>query len=212
MRYINLAGFTSRLIVVESTKECRPRGRPRKFDAEHGVSVAQHLFHARGYDAVSIAELTEALGINPPSFYAAFGSKAGLYDRILDRYAGTSAIPLAELLDPDRPIAECLAAVLEEAARRYAADPVAAGCMVIEGARCADRSARTAARTFLSAAQATLHRYIEARCPEDADRLTDYMSTVMAGLSATARDGHDLDRLLAAARLAGAAIAQTACA
>jgi TetR/AcrR family transcriptional repressor for divergent bdcA len=34
------------------------------------------------------------------------------------------------------------------------------------------------------------------------------MSTVMAGLSASARNGHDLDRLLAAARLAGAGLEQ----
>jgi hypothetical protein len=65
---------------------------------------------------------------NPPSFYAAFGNKAGLYARILGRYAGTDAISLADLLRSDRPMAECLAAVLEEAARRYAADPAAAGC------------------------------------------------------------------------------------
>ena len=44
--------------------------------------------------------------------------------------------------------------------------------------------------------------------PEQAERLTDYMSTVMAGLSASARNGHDLDRLLAAARLAGAGLEQ----
>lgn len=195
---------------MKDTKICRPRGRPRKFDPEQAVGVAQRLFHAHGYDAVSIADLTEALGINPPSFYAAFGSKAGLYDRILVRYAGAGAIPLADLLKPDRPVADCLAAVLEEAARRYAADPNAAGCLVVEGARCADPDARTAAATFLSAAEAMMHSYIAARRPEEADRLTDYMSTFMAGLSASARRGHDLERLLVTARLAGAAIAKTA--
>ncbi|MBE4678365.1 SDR family NAD(P)-dependent oxidoreductase, partial [Escherichia coli] len=30
-------------------------------------------------DAVSVAEITDYLGINPPSLYAAFGSKAGLF-------------------------------------------------------------------------------------------------------------------------------------
>ena len=197
---------------MEHTKITRPRGRPRRFDLDQAVGVAQRLFHERGYDAVSVADLTQALGINPPSFYAAFGSKAGLYGRILDRYAGDGAIPLFNLLDADRPVADCLMAVLEEAARRYAADPSAAGCLVIEGARCTDREARKAAGTFLTAAEDTIRRYIGARCSEGAERLTDYMSTVMAGLSANARNGHDLHRLLATARLAGSALGQTICA
>jgi TetR/AcrR family transcriptional regulator, repressor for divergent bdcA len=135
-----------------TTNGSRPRGRPRRFDPEDAVATAKHLFHARGYDAVTVADVTEALGINPPSFYAAFGNKAGLYARILDRYASTEAIPLHELLQPDKPVAACLTAVLEEAARRYAADPAAAGCLVLEGTRCDDRAAREAARAFNLAA------------------------------------------------------------
>jgi len=45
--------------------------------------MAQRLFHSRGYDAVSVADLTKEIGINPPSFYAAFGSKLGLYTQVL---------------------------------------------------------------------------------------------------------------------------------
>jgi TetR/AcrR family transcriptional repressor for divergent bdcA len=198
----------SRDFVIVATDNARPRGRPRRFDPDQAVAIAQQLFHARGYDAVSVADVTEALGINPPSFYAAFGSKAGLYNRILDRYADTAAIPLAELLRPDRPVAECLAAVLEEAANHYAADPAAAGCLVLEGTRCNDREAREAARAFNLAAEGVIRRYIAARYPEDAERVTDFVSTTMSGMSAKARNGHGLDRLLATARIAGLALAQ----
>lgn len=195
--------------VMITTNNSRPRGRPRRFDPDQAVATAQHLFHAYGYDAVSVADVTDALGINPPSFYAAFGSKAGLYARVLDRYAGTGAIPLGDLLLPDRPVAGCLASVLEEAARRYAADPETTGCLVLEGTRCNDREAREAACVFHAAAEDMIRRYIAARYPEEAGRLTDFVSTVMAGLSAKARNGHGLDRLLASARLAGLALAQT---
>ena len=170
--------------------------------------MAQQLFHARGYDSVSVSDVTEALGINPPSFYAAFGNKAGLYARILERYDGADAIPLADLLRPDRPVAECLAAMLEEAARRYAADPAAAGCLVLEGTRCSDREAREAARAYNLAAEDSIRRYIAARHPEAAERVTDFVSTTMSGLSAKARNGHGPDRLLATARLAGLALAK----
>ncbi len=191
-----------------TTQTPRPRGRPRRFDPEQAVATAQRLFQARGFDAVSVADLTEALGINPPSFYAAFGSKAGLYARILGRYAGADALPLDALLRPDRPVTACLAALLEEAARRYAADPAAAGCLVVEGARCDDREAREAARAVQAAGEAVIRNYIAARHPEAADRLTDFVTTTLDGLSAKARSGHGVDRLLATARLAGLALAQ----
>jgi TetR/AcrR family transcriptional repressor for divergent bdcA len=190
-----------------STKNARPRGRPRRFDPDDAVAVAMDLFHARGYDAVSVTDVTEALGINPPSFYAAFGSKLGLYARVLKRYADAGAIPFADILRPNRPVAECLATLLEEAARRYAADPAAAGCMVVESTRCGDADARGAARAYNLAAEAAIRDYVAARHPDEAERLTDFVATTMFGLSAKARGGHGLDKLLATARLAGSAIA-----
>lgn len=189
-----------------TTNKSRPRGRPRNFDPEQAVATAQRLFHARGYDAVTVADITDALGINPPSFYAAFGSKAGLYARTLDRYTCTNGVPLPELLRADRSVAESLAAVLEEAARRYAADPGAPGCLVLEGTRCNDREAREAACTLHAAAEDMIRCYIAARHPEEAQRLTDFVSAIMAGLSAKSRNGHGLDRLLATAHLAGLAL------
>ncbi|HYG85056.1 MAG TPA: helix-turn-helix domain-containing protein [Azospirillum sp.] len=191
-----------------TTKNPRARGRPRRFDPEAAIAIAQRLFHVRGYDAVSVADLTEALGINPPSFYAAFGSKAGLYARTLGRYTAAEGIPLDEILRPGRPVAEALAAVLEEAARRYAADPTAAGCLVIEGTRCNAPEAREAARALSSAAEDKIRHFVAATHPDAAERLADYVVTLMTGLSGMAREGHGLDRLLATARLAGQAIAQ----
>jgi len=191
-----------------TTNNGRGRGRPRRFDPEQAVATAQQLFHARGYDAVGVADIIAAIGINPPSFYAAFGSKAGLYARVLTRYNRDNAVPLSTLLCDDRPVAECLAAVLEEAARYYAADPEAAGCLVLEGVRCDDQQAREAALAYNLAAEKVIRDYVAARCPEQADQLTDFVSTTMSGLSAKARSGHALDQLLATARLAGLAVAQ----
>lgn len=191
-----------------TTNTLPTRGRPRRFDPDEAVATAQHLFHAKGYDGVSVADLTKALGINPPSFYAAFGSKAQLYARVLDRYALTGAVPLSQILAADQPLAVSLAQVLEQAARSYAADPAATGCMVLEGTRCNDSEARDAACGFHVAAQDLIRNSIAERYPQEAARLADFVSTTMAGLSASARHGQGLDRLLATAGLAGMAIAQ----
>ncbi|WP_318372771.1 TetR/AcrR family transcriptional regulator [Enterobacter sp.] len=178
-----------------TTKESKTPGRPRKFDAEQALATAQKLFHSKGYDALSVADLTKALGINPPSFYAAFGSKFGLYRRVLERYSRQGAIPFAEILRADRPVAQCLTAVLNEAARRYVADPIASGCMVVEGTHCDDREAREAACEIHQAAETMIRDFIARQYPDQAERLTDFMVTVMAGLSASARAGQSEARL-----------------
>jgi AcrR family transcriptional regulator len=41
---------------------------------------------ATGYEGASLSDLTEAMGINPPSLYAAFGNKEELFCKALDRY------------------------------------------------------------------------------------------------------------------------------
>lgn len=184
----------------------RGRGRPRAFDIEQATQKAQALFHEHGYDAVSVAALSEALGINPPSFYAAFGSKAGLFDRVLRRYA-ESALPLDDILAPGRPIARALDELLETAARIYAADPAAPGCLVLEAARAGPAGGcRNAALPYRSAARSKVRAFIAAGHPHIADTLADYVDVTMSGLSASARERWSVDRLVAVARTAALAI------
>jgi AcrR family transcriptional regulator len=61
-------------------------GRPREFDFDKALDQALQVFWRNGYEGSSIADLTEAMGINPPSLYAAFGNKEGLFRKVIDRY------------------------------------------------------------------------------------------------------------------------------
>src|SRR5438034_418152 len=69
--------------------QVRGRGRPRAFDREAALAQATRLFWCKGYEATSIADLTEAMGIGSPSLYAAFGSKEALYAEALRHYVQT---------------------------------------------------------------------------------------------------------------------------
>ena len=61
-------------------------GRPREFDMDKALDQALDVFWRNGYEGASIADLTAAMKINPPSLYAAFGNKAGLFRKAIDRY------------------------------------------------------------------------------------------------------------------------------
>src|ERR1700733_10256091 len=61
-------------------------GRPRSFCTEKALDSAMQVFWRKGYEGTSMVDLTEAIGINSPSLYAAFGSKEGLFRAVLERY------------------------------------------------------------------------------------------------------------------------------
>lgn len=62
----------SRINIVTTTKQGRTPGRPRQFDAEQAIETAQRLFHARGYDAVSVADLTQGFRHQSPELLCRF--------------------------------------------------------------------------------------------------------------------------------------------
>lgn len=60
--------------------------RPRSFDPEEIVAAALQLFWTTGFKGTSLDDITRATGITKPSLAAAFGDKATLFRRVLDRY------------------------------------------------------------------------------------------------------------------------------
>ena len=64
-------------------------GRPREFDIDKAVRTATELFWRKGYEGTSLTDLTNAMGITPPSFYSAFDNKEGLFKKVLAHYQAT---------------------------------------------------------------------------------------------------------------------------
>lgn len=63
-------------------------GRPRQFDETQAVHAAAAVFRRRGYTATSVDHLVEATGVHRGSLYGVFGSKHGLFLRVLDHLDG----------------------------------------------------------------------------------------------------------------------------
>lgn len=58
----------------------------KKFDSDVVLDKAMHAFWAHGYEATSIQDLIDCMGINRGSIYAAFEDKRNLFLLALERY------------------------------------------------------------------------------------------------------------------------------
>ena len=189
-------------------------GRRRAFDAEQALSRAMEVFWRRGYEGASLAELTRAMGIRPPSLYMAFGNKDGLFRRALDHYEAKRSDFMDEVL---------AARTARAAAERYLfgwAELVAGGedppgCLLVQGGlACGEAGEGVPQELALRRAgpEAALRaRFERARSegdlPADADptTLARFLSTVTYGMAVQASAGVTPEALrdIAAAALRG---------
>lgn len=182
---------------MTDTKEVKRGGRPRAFDADAGVATAARLFWEKGYDAVGVAELAQSICINPPSLYAAFGSKRELFQRALSHYSATQGQFFSWLEAPDAPAYETLVRVLAEAARTGTADAAARGCLVLDGTRnCTDPAARALTAAVRSELREKARALVAREAPEVAEAAADYFMFVLTAISGSAIEGTPLPRLM----------------
>jgi TetR/AcrR family transcriptional regulator, transcriptional repressor for nem operon len=64
----------------------RPRGRPREFDMDEALDQAIRVFCEQGYNATSIGDLIDAMGLASGSIYKAFRDKRAVFLAALDRH------------------------------------------------------------------------------------------------------------------------------
>ncbi|WP_217554129.1 TetR/AcrR family transcriptional regulator [Streptomyces sp. GbtcB6] len=105
--------------------------RTKEFDPDAALLSAMELFWRRGYEATSMADLVEHLGIGRASLYATFGSKHDLYLKALDRYRQDRLPPLLRALTRPGPVLPAVRALVRQYAGESAADDLRLrGCLV----------------------------------------------------------------------------------
>lgn len=194
-------------------------GRPRSFDLDKALDQALEVFHRNGYEGASVAELTEAMGINPPSLYAAFGNKEALFRRALDRYASRLTCFWTDALNA--PTARGMVAILlRETANFLTKDCTPPGCLFVRSAvSCSE--ATDAIRRELNARRTAgevairerLERAVaEGELPADIDPedVARYIATVLEGMSVQAAGGATREDLLRVAEFALRTLPSTA--
>jgi TetR/AcrR family transcriptional regulator, transcriptional repressor for nem operon len=73
--------------------------RSKEFDPDVALATAVEVFRAKSYEAVTTAELCEAMGIGRQSLYDTFGDKASVYRAALRRYQSDNAAVVDRCLD-----------------------------------------------------------------------------------------------------------------
>jgi len=129
------------LIGMKDSTQKPSAGRPRGFDAEKALDGAMRVFWQKGFDGASLTDLTDAMGINRPSMYAAFGNKEELYSKTMERYVEARTQHLGEHLGAPTS-RESVELVLRDAVARFT-DPnnPNGGCFGMQGAMtCANLS------------------------------------------------------------------------
>lgn len=61
--------------------------RPKEFDVDKALDAAMETFWEKGYEATSVCDLTERMGVQKASLYGTFGDKRQLFLAALTKYA-----------------------------------------------------------------------------------------------------------------------------
>jgi len=135
--------------------------RHKEFDRDEALHKAMEVFWSRGYEAASVQDLVEHMGINRQSLYDTFGDKHALYLQALDRYREVEGRKLFELLERPGPVRKSLRLLFEDAVETALCDRQRRGCFMGNAAsELAGRCKETAARACsnMEATEAAFYR------------------------------------------------------
>lgn len=175
-----------------------PRGRPRSFDRDQALERVMETFWAKGYEGAQLTDLTAAIGITPPSFYAAFGSKEAAFKEAVDLYVETVGAGARRALESAATVRGAVGAMLENSID-VALSSKPGGCLLILGVVNCLPDNRPAREHLLRARRKTVDMIVarlrrgvkEGELPPSADvaRLAAFYHGILQAISFQARDG-----------------------
>jgi AcrR family transcriptional regulator len=164
------------------------------------------VFWQKGFEGTSLTDLTKAMGINPPSLYAAFGDKEHLFLEAVERYQakrGPANCPNAQAATAREAVEE----LLNWSANELCSDCHPPGCMMVMAVTTTSASSKkmqAAVAECRAGARARLKARIDegAKAGElpagtDTGALADFYATILTGMSLQAREGVGRKSLLA---------------
>lgn len=182
---------------------------------DRALDQALRVFWQKGYEGASLSDLTEAMGINRPSLYAAYGNKEALFRKALDRYVESKASLFRDAAE--QPTARAAAEhILYGAAAGFTCPDSPHGCLMVRCALSSSSEMMDAIRREMANrridGEAMLRQRLEraqadGELPAEASPadLARFVTTILQGMSLQATSGATGDQLRAVVRTAMAA-------
>jgi AcrR family transcriptional regulator len=191
------------------------RGRPRSFDRDAALQAAMKTFWQFGYEGASMAALTEAMGINSPSLYAAFGSKEALFKEAVQLYLATEDRKTQCTLAEQPTARGAIQAMLRRSVANLTDPAGCRGCLLVLGDSNASPE-HGGIHDYLAQRRKEIQAALEERIkrgigdgdvPPQANvkTIAAFFMTVLQGLSLRARDGASREAMLQIVDAASAA-------
>lgn len=169
------------------------------------------VFWRKGYEGASLSDLTKAMGINPPSLYACFGSKEGLFRAVLERYDQRREKFMADVLAA--PTAAAVAEAYLMGVAAFVADTSGRnppGCLMVQGGiSCGDKDIPEMLARHRAEKEAMLRaRFEQAKKSGDLSKASDpaalarYLMVMVNGICVQAAAGATLKDLHEVAAMA----------
>ncbi|MFF7706704.1 TetR family transcriptional regulator [Pseudomonas sp. NPDC007930] len=184
--------------------------RPREFDETAVLEAAIQCFWQKGFEATSMRDLIDCMGITSASVYNAFGDKRALYRRALAHYLESSFGERVRRLESTLPARQAIEQFFAEVIGRSVADAQHRGCLMVNSALEAVPGAPEAQGViddFLARAEAFFRRNVEAgqadgsiACALPAQDLGRLLLSVLLGVRVLARANAGREVLEGAAR------------
>lgn len=196
----------------------RTRGRPRAFDRDQAVLEAARLFWRRGYSGTSTRALTAALGLSTSSLYAAFGSKAGLFEEAVRTYAERYR-EIYQQAVACKDIQTVIGRILTDSVYEFTQPSVTHPGCLISSAVMTDSTSTLDTSTYIAELHTSNEQFLLARIERaiqeeeltagtNATALTGLIQSVWHGLSVRSSTATTREDLLATAQLAHQLICQ----
>ncbi len=194
----------------ETLSQRRPPGRPLSFDRQRALEQAMLVFWRHGYESTSLHDLTAAMGVTPPSIYAAFKSKKSLFLEAVRLYVGEPSA--SGRIMAEAPTArDAVRGLLDASVAGFTGADTPPGCLLASAAISCSAEAgdvqaelasiRIGIETQLRDRLACGVSAGELKAETDVDAIAAHVMAVIQGLSTLARDGASRAKLEAVARV-----------
>nr|WP_294944552.1 TetR/AcrR family transcriptional regulator [uncultured Mucilaginibacter sp.] len=105
--------------------------RTKDFDEEEVLSKAVNIFWLKGYNATSMQDLVDGLGISRSSLYDTYGDKHTLYMKALESYQCVNSQKFARVINSGKPAKETVKSLLEFVVDNLLNDKSQKGCFIV---------------------------------------------------------------------------------